>query len=176
MSVEIGALREHEVTQNTLVLSQLLVNSTHMLLQVAFLGRQIVALFTSISNELVKRTNVLSKIRFLSERCVAIRTAMNELHVNTLDKPLRTAHVRSQWTFDSSVRFVCGRKVRNCKLGEIHSMFLFRFKLHISATFSRTYSVAVERVLRCCYFGIESLGGAWHRARTEFGHYRSLCV
>ena len=62
MLVEMRSLREHEVTQNTLVLSQLLVNSTHMTSQIALIGGQIVALCTSIPNELVKRTNVSTKI------------------------------------------------------------------------------------------------------------------
>ena len=110
MLVEMDTLREHEVTQNTLVLSQLLVNGTHMLFEVAFLGRQIVALFTSISNELVNRTNVFSKIRSEGERCVAIRTAMNELHMNRLEMILKTTSISVRlitvFTFDSLLHLI----------------------------------------------------------------------
>jgi hypothetical protein len=101
-------LREQQVTENTLLLLQLLVNSSHTTSQIAFLRRQIVALFASKTNPLVNRSNVLSKSGSTSERCVTFQAAMHELHVKRLEMIIHPTWISVRlvavFTFDSSKR------------------------------------------------------------------------
>jgi hypothetical protein len=59
MLVEILSLREQQVTENTLLLLQLLVNSSHMTTQIAPVGRQLVALLASKTNPLRESTECI---------------------------------------------------------------------------------------------------------------------
>jgi hypothetical protein len=64
------------MTENTLILLQLLVNGSHMTTQ-RILGRQIVALLASKTNSLVNRPIVLSKTGTRSEQQIALQTTMH---------------------------------------------------------------------------------------------------
>jgi methyl coenzyme M reductase beta subunit len=79
--VEIDSLREQQVTENTQIPLQLLVNGSHMLLQRTTRRRQIVALLTS-------KTTVLSKVASVRKHAVAFETSMYELHMNRLEMTL----------------------------------------------------------------------------------------
>ena len=80
--VEMCTLREQQVTQNTLIFLDFLVNSSNVLLQTALRCRQIVAQFTSKTNKLVNRPNVLSKSALRRQLDATFQTRKLLLHVN----------------------------------------------------------------------------------------------
>ena len=87
--VEILLSREQQVTQNTLIVLQLLVNSSHMTSQVT-LRRQIVAQVTSETNPLVNRLNVSPKTASVRELGFTFQTRKLLLHMNRFEMILHT--------------------------------------------------------------------------------------
>ena len=65
-----------------------------MTLQILLCCRQIVALFTSISNKLVNRLNVSLKMRLLSELCSTFETLVRDAGMKRLEMTLKTCSIR----------------------------------------------------------------------------------